>query len=66
MAGALNLRLAGSSVYGGIIYEKPYIGDDNKEITALDILNSHKILNITSIFTFALGIIFRGALYAIL
>lgn len=37
MAGALGLRLCGPASYFGLLREKPYIGDDNRQIEPADI-----------------------------
>jgi adenosylcobinamide-phosphate synthase len=66
MAGALNLRFAGDAQYFGKLVEKPYIGDDNRDIEPQDILRSHQILELTALLTFAVAIAIRGVMYAIL
>lgn len=43
-AGALGLRLAGPSDYFGKRVEKPYIGDDRREIEARDILRANRLM----------------------
>ena len=53
-AGALQLRLAGPSWYFGKLVEKPYIGDDQRPIEALDILRSGRILYAAAFFALLL------------
>jgi len=43
-AGALSLRLGGPSYYFGKLVDKPYIGDDIKEIDIDDLFKAHKLL----------------------
>jgi adenosylcobinamide-phosphate synthase len=66
MAGALNVQLAGSNYYDGKLVEKPYIGDDNREIECEDILRSHKILAVTAFLSVIVALLIKGAIYAIL
>ena len=49
MAGALGVCLGGASVYSGEIIEKPFIGDNIRELELSDISHSHKLMFITSI-----------------
>jgi adenosylcobinamide-phosphate synthase len=65
-AGALRLRLGGGAFYGGVFYDKLFIGDDIKQIEIEDIISSHKLLNMTAIITFVFGMLIRGVMYAIL
>ena len=53
-AGALQLRLAGPNFYFGKLVGKPYIGDDQRPIEALDILRSGRILYATAFFALLL------------
>ena len=59
MAGALQIRLAGDAVYGGVVHKKEYIGDDIRPIEAEDIHRSHKILLITSLLALAAALVIR-------
>lgn len=43
-AGALGIRLGGASTYGGIMVEKPYIGDDTRPVEANDIKQSIRLM----------------------
>ncbi|MDR2649839.1 MAG: adenosylcobinamide-phosphate synthase CbiB [Clostridiales bacterium] len=63
-AGALGVRLAGNAYYFGKLYEKPYIGDDNRPIEAMDIRRAHKLLHISSALMLALALTVRIAFYA--
>lgn len=43
-AGALHIRLGGSSRYKGVLVEKPYIGDDLRAIEIEDILRAGRLM----------------------
>ena len=66
MAGALHLRLAGNASYGGVLHEKPTIGDDLSPIDPEDILRTHKILYATSILMLLAALVVRGCVHAAL
>lgn len=66
MAGALHLRLAGNASYGGVLHEKPTIGDDLRPIEPEDILRSHRILYATTILLVISILLVRGCVYAAL
>jgi adenosylcobinamide-phosphate synthase len=51
-AGALNIRLAGDAVYGGIVKKKPFIGDPIKKIEKNDIIRANRLLYMTSFLAF--------------
>jgi adenosylcobinamide-phosphate synthase len=55
-AGALGIRLAGPSYYGGELEDKPYIGDDTRPVEADDIVRANKLLYGTAILLFILAI----------
>ena len=59
MAGALQVRLAGDAVYGGVVHRKEYIGDDIRPIEAEDIHRSHRMLMITSLLALGLAVVLR-------
>jgi adenosylcobinamide-phosphate synthase len=44
MAGALGIRLGGTSFYSGQLHEKPFIGDNLRELELSDITQSQKIM----------------------
>ena len=48
MAGALQVRLAGDAVYGGVVHKKEFIGDDIRPVETEDIHRSQKLMLITS------------------
>lgn len=48
-AGALNIQLAGNAYYFGQLYQKPTIGDNNREITPEDIKLANRLMYGTSI-----------------
>jgi len=61
VAGALGIRLGGPNVYFGKVVEKPYIGDDINKINKSDIINTVKIMYMTSFIAailFSLSIMF--------
>lgn len=66
MAGALRIRLAGEATYGGVLHEKPFIGDDLRPIESADIARSHQMLYATSILLLVIVMLFRGCIYAAL
>lgn len=47
-AGALGIQLGGSSYYGGVLVEKPYIGDMEKPVTPWDILLACRLTYVSS------------------
>ncbi len=44
VAGALGVRLGGPSVYFGEVVDKPYLGDDLRDVKAEDILRSNRLM----------------------
>ncbi|MCH8158022.1 MAG: cobalamin biosynthesis protein CobD [Nitrospinae bacterium] len=54
VAGALGIRLGGSSFYDGQQVDKPYIGDGEKTIEISDISRSHRIMFVSSSLTLVL------------
>jgi adenosylcobinamide-phosphate synthase len=65
-AGALGIRLGGPSTYGGVLSNKPFIGDEMKEIEITDILRSYKLLNCVGVLTFVFCLLIRGVIFALL
>jgi len=59
MAGALGVRLSGSAYYGGVLHDKPYIGDDARPIETEDIIHSHKLLYRTAFLMFIIALVIR-------
>lgn len=55
-AGALDIQLGGATSYFGEIHNKPYIGDNIKQIMPNDILKSIKLLYISTIILILIGI----------
>jgi len=51
MAGALGVRLGGSHLYFGQVVEKPWIGDDIRDIHRHDIVMSVQLMYVASIIT---------------
>lgn len=54
-AGALDVKLAGGSYYGGVFENKPTIGDDLRPIETDDIKRANKLMYATSILCLILG-----------
>ena len=65
MAGALEVRLAGDAVYGGVVHKKEYIGDDIRPIDIEDIHRSQRLMTVTSVLAFAAAVIVRMAIFII-
>jgi adenosylcobinamide-phosphate synthase len=61
-AGALHLRLGGSSEYRGIIVHKPYIGDSNRLPRPGDICLANRLLCVSSFICLLLGVAVKGAI----
>lgn len=55
-AGALNIILGGNNYYGGVLVNKPTIGDDTREVEAEDIKRANKLMFTTSLMCFFGGI----------
>lgn len=58
-AGALDIKLAGGSYYGGVYVQKPTIGDDIKSIEVEDIKRANRLMYTTSIICLILGVVIR-------
>ena len=58
-AGALDVRLAGDAVYGGVVHKKEYIGDPIREIEPRDIKRANDQMYLASAFMLILGILIR-------
>ena len=43
-AGSLGIRLAGPASYGGIVEEKPFLGDDMRRVEHRDIIKANRLL----------------------
>jgi adenosylcobinamide-phosphate synthase len=56
-AGALGIRLGGPTSYFGILHEKPYIGDSERELEPEDIKRCVKLMYTTSLLGLLLGCI---------
>ena len=66
MAGALGVRLGGGASYFGKFVEKPYIGDDLREVEREDILRANRIYLTASVLGTSLGSLIRIALCLLL
>ena len=49
MAGALSIQLAGNATYFGELYQKPTIGDANREIQTDDIIQANRLMYRTTV-----------------
>ena len=58
-AGALNVRLNGPAVYGGILHDKEYLGDDVRPIESTDIKRAGQLMYTASTLMLIAGILLR-------
>jgi adenosylcobinamide-phosphate synthase len=58
-AGALGVRLAGDAWYGGVLHEKPYIGDSSRNVECDDIRRACRLMLVTYLLALLLGVVFR-------
>ena len=58
-AGALNVRLNGPAVYGGILHDKEYLGDDVRPIESTDIKRAGQLMYAASTLMLIAGILLR-------
>ena len=65
-AGALHVQLGGPSSYGGQRYDKPFIGDPDREILVRDIHDANRLMSATAWFALILILILRLALWGVL
>jgi adenosylcobinamide-phosphate synthase len=61
MAGALGIRLGGPSTYGGLVVEKPYIGDRGNEDYATAATRALTIVAVSSCLAVALALAVAGS-----
>jgi adenosylcobinamide-phosphate synthase len=61
-AGALGITLGGASVYGGVLVEKPTIGDGKRPAERDDILKSNRLLRATALLFWAACLLVKGAI----
>ncbi len=59
VAGALGVRLGGPMSYGGLLCEKPFIGDNSYKIDASTVNSSVRIMNVTAFLMVALTLVIR-------
>lgn len=62
MAGALGIRLGGPNYYGGILFKKPYIGDNLNNINSIQVDLCIKIVILSSFIFVFVSILIRGIL----
>ena len=60
-AGALEVRLAGDAVYGGVVHKKEYIGDPIREIEPEDIGRANRLMYVASLLMLIIGLLLRTA-----
>ncbi|MCS7164440.1 MAG: adenosylcobinamide-phosphate synthase CbiB [Thermodesulfovibrio sp.] len=60
ISGAVGVRLGGPNYYGGVLVEKPYIGDDFESVQSRHIKSSIKIVILSSFIFVFLSIMIRG------
>lgn len=61
-AGALGIQLAGNAYYFGKLYEKPYIGDKEREAQTEDIRKANRLLYGTAFLQMAVIVLLSGCL----
>lgn len=66
VAGALDIQLAGNAYYFGELYEKPYIGDDNKPIVKEHIKIVNNLMMVTATLSVVVCCGLRIAIYFII
>ncbi|MBO4325976.1 MAG: cobalamin biosynthesis protein CobD [Clostridia bacterium] len=60
-AGALEVRLAGDAIYGGVLHKKEFIGDPIREIEPRDIRRANNLMYVASLFMLLIGLLLRAA-----
>ncbi len=63
VAGALRVRLGGPLLYSGTVVDKPYLGDNTREITANDIKTSNKLVLVGSFLFIMISLLLRGIVW---
>ncbi len=63
VAGALRVRLGGPLLYSGTVVDKPYLGDNTREITADDIKTSNKLVLVGSFLFIMISLLLRGIVW---
>ena len=62
-AGALGIRLAGPSMYFGVLHDKPYIGDDLRPVEPEDIIRANRLMYITAFFMLFFSSVIRSIIF---
>lgn len=62
VAGALGVRLLGPAMYNGVLVDKPYIGDDSRNIAAEDVKKTIKLMYYAKTFLCVIGFVIIGLL----
>jgi len=63
VAGALGVRLGGPLLYSGTVVDKPYLGDNTREITTYDIKTSNKLVLVGSFLFIMISLFLRGIVW---
>lgn len=65
-AGALDVRLAGDAYYFGELHQKPFIGDDIREIENEDIRRANRLMYCTSVLMLIICTALRAVLWGVI
>ena len=67
MAGLLGVKLLGPSTYHGVLSDKPFIGNDLREINRDDIFLANRVMYVaTALLTATMSILLYSPLYVAL
>ncbi len=64
-AGALDIRLAGDAVYGGVLFKKEYIGDDIRPIENDDIRRACRLMKCTGVLSLVFSVALKYVVLAV-
>ena len=62
VAGALGVRLNGPGVYGGVLVQKPYVGDATRQIEPGDVARTCRLMYAASMLALAAAAVIRLAI----
>lgn len=65
-AGALGVALAGNAVYGGVIHEKPVLGDDLRPVEPEDIVRANRLMGTAAFLALLFSLAVRVLVLALL
>ena len=66
LAGALDCRFGGPHYYFGELFDKPFIGENERDLTTADMLKAVRINRIAEVMMIALVIVVVGVVYVIM